>query len=138
MKEVTAIRWGNLTQQFNTFKDTVWTADRLAPERGMQRLFAERLGLTGPYLSHLLSGPERKAIGHATARKVEKALKIESGWMDADHAVKKRDQRPSVTSADEMSAEERELVETFLVLHRKNPAATNLALMRLMRSQYEK
>lgn len=133
MKEITAIRWENLTKLFNAFKDTVWATDHRAPERGMQKLFADRLGVTAPYLSHMLSGPERKAIGHGTARKMEKALKIEVGWLDADHDLK-NNQR----SSDTVSAEERELVETFLALYRKNPNAVSMALMRLMRSQYEK
>lgn len=47
-----------------------------------QHDFAGLTGISVQYLNHLLHG--RRNIGEKTARKLEKSLKIEPGWLDRD------------------------------------------------------
>jgi transcriptional regulator with XRE-family HTH domain len=55
------------------------------PEHGMLRRFGQRVGVSPAYLSHLRC--DRKNVGHATARKIEAAFRLETGWMDSTHDV---------------------------------------------------
>jgi transcriptional regulator with XRE-family HTH domain len=55
------------------------------PEHGMLRRFGQRVGVSPAYLSHLRN--DRKNVGHATARKIEAAFRLEEGWMDSSHDV---------------------------------------------------
>jgi hypothetical protein len=53
------------------------------PQRGMLKLFAERLDLSDRYLSHIKC--RRKNIGHNVARMIEERLKLPHGWLDREH-----------------------------------------------------
>lgn len=53
------------------------------PHRGMLKLFAEQLGLSDRYLSHIKCN--RKNIGSNVARNIEERLKLPRGWMDREH-----------------------------------------------------
>lgn len=53
------------------------------PQRGMLKLFAERLELSGRYLSHIKC--QRKNIGNNVARGIEERLKLPHGWLDREH-----------------------------------------------------
>ena len=54
------------------------------PERGMLKMFADRIGLSDRYLSHIKC--KRKNIGNNVARTIEEALGLPNGWMDREHA----------------------------------------------------
>lgn len=53
------------------------------PQRGMLKLFAERLELSDRYLSHIKC--QRKNIGNNVARGIEERLKLPHGWLDREH-----------------------------------------------------
>lgn len=53
------------------------------PQRGMLKLFAERLDLSDRYLSHIKC--QRKNIGNNVARGIEDRLKLPHGWLDREH-----------------------------------------------------
>ena len=53
------------------------------PQRGMLKLFAERLDLSDRYLSHIKC--KRKNIGNNVARGIEERLKLPHGWLDREH-----------------------------------------------------
>lgn len=53
------------------------------PQRGMLKLFAERLELSDRYLSHIKC--RRKNIGNNVARNIEERLKLPHGWLDREH-----------------------------------------------------
>ncbi|TFW05726.1 hypothetical protein E4K72_11015 [Oxalobacteraceae bacterium OM1] len=53
------------------------------PQRGMLKLFAERLELSDRYLSHIKC--RRKNIGHNVARTIEAKMKLPHGWLDREH-----------------------------------------------------
>lgn len=53
------------------------------PQRGMLKLFAERLDLSDRYLSHIKC--QRKNIGNNVARGIEERLKLPHGWLDREH-----------------------------------------------------
>jgi transcriptional regulator with XRE-family HTH domain len=53
------------------------------PQRGMLKLFAERLDLSDRYLSHIKC--QRKNIGNNVARAIEERLKLPHGWLDREH-----------------------------------------------------
>ncbi len=50
------------------------------PARGAIKQFGSITGVGAAYTSHLHTG--RKALGSATARMVESALRLEVGWLD--------------------------------------------------------
>lgn len=102
------IRQHNFQTLFRRFKEQ----NAHLPDRGMLKLFAEKLELSDRYLSHLNCG--RKNIGANIARHIEKRLKLPHGWMDNDH-----DRQPVGEPADEL---ERNFVETALAIYRSSPA----------------
>jgi transcriptional regulator with XRE-family HTH domain len=53
------------------------------PQRGMLKQFAQQLGLSDRYLSHIKC--QRKNIGNSVARAIETALNLSHGWMDREH-----------------------------------------------------
>ncbi len=53
---------------------------RLVSECHSQQAFADSIGLSVQYLNQLLM--ERRNVGEKTARKIERALRLESGWLD--------------------------------------------------------
>lgn len=53
------------------------------PQRGMLKLFAQRLDLSDRYLSHIKC--KRKNIGNNVARGIEERLNLPHGWLDREH-----------------------------------------------------
>lgn len=93
------------------------------PQRGMLKLFADRLNLSDRYLSHIKCN--RKNIGNNVARAIEERLKLPHGWMDREH--------DSFTMPSD--EKERLFVETALALFRAQPdAARDMMLDWLRRS----
>jgi len=90
------------------------------PDRGMLKAFAEKLGLSAKYLSHVKCG--RKAIGHAVARQIEEALLLKEGWMDRRH-----------TESEPVTNSERLLIEAMLTLHRGAPEEAQRVMLELVK-----
>ena len=93
------------------------------PQRGMLKLFAQKLGLSERYLSHIKC--QRKNIGHQMARTIEKQLRLPHGWMDQAHASHS-------TPADD---HEKLFIETALTLFRSRPEQAREVMMNLLRQQ---
>ncbi|MDF3035113.1 MAG: hypothetical protein K0S28_387 [Paucimonas sp.] len=94
------------------------------PKRGMLKLFAERMGLSDRYLSHVKCA--RKKIGGKVARNIEMALGLQHGWMDRVHADEQ---------AAPADAAERLFLETARTLYRSDPERARQALLELLRTQ---
>ncbi|MES2535789.1 MAG: hypothetical protein V4632_07930 [Pseudomonadota bacterium] len=94
-----------------------------APQRGMLKLFAERLGLSDRYLSHIKCN--RKNIGNAIARTIEERLQLPHGWMDREHDMLSM-------PAD---AKEKLFLETALTLFRAQPLEAREMMIDLLRQR---
>jgi transcriptional regulator with XRE-family HTH domain len=95
------------------------------PQRGMLKLFAQRLNLSERYLSHIKCN--RKNIGNNVARTIEEQLKLPHGWMDREHDV-------FTMPVDD---KERLFVETALTLFRAQPEAAREIMIDLLRQRLE-
>jgi transcriptional regulator with XRE-family HTH domain len=78
------------------------------PQRGMLTLFAEKVGISRVYLSHVKCG--RKQIGAAAARKIEAGCGKTVGWLDQSHG-----------DADPRDSAERALIQQILSIYRTAP-----------------
>ncbi len=67
---------------------------RLVAECHSQQAFADSAGLTVQYLNQLLMG--HRNIGEKTARKLERTLRLDPGWLDRG-AI---EQQPGVAGAE--------------------------------------
>lgn len=90
------------------------------PERGMLKLFSEKLGLSDRYLSHVKCG--RKEIGHANARKIEEACGVSNGWLDQVHS-----------DLEPRSVAERHFVETALAIFRGNEGEAQSMMLEFLK-----
>lgn len=89
----------------------------------MLKLFAEHLELSDRYLSHIKNN--RKNIGAAIARQIEKRMRLPHGWMDVPHDA------PNVgTPSDEL---ERNFLETALALYRSAPAEARAMMLEFLK-----
>jgi len=93
------------------------------PRRGMLKRFAQQLGLSDRYLSHIKC--QRKNIGNNVARAIEAALSLPQGWMDWEH------------DAPKPPADDREklFIETALILFRTQPDHARELMLNLLRQQ---
>jgi uncharacterized protein (UPF0305 family) len=68
------------------------------------------------YLSQLASGTWKSAMGHAMARRLEKACKKPVGWMDQEHTQEELDEDLSDISemAKDMSPDQRRTLRMFM------------------------
>lgn len=80
---VKEIRKANFDFLFEQFKERVRQSWPSEPEKGMLKRFAEELGISDAFMSHVKTG--RKPIGDKTAKKIEDALRLGHGWMDESH-----------------------------------------------------
>lgn len=122
------IRFSNFQKLFNDFVDQ----HAHLPQRGMLKLFAERLGFSDRYLSHIKCN--RKNIGHNVARTIEERLKLPHGWMDREHhtPVTSLSQSSTTTPLDE---KERLFIDTALTLFRSQPAEARELMIELLRER---
>jgi len=95
------------------------------PQRGMLKLFAERLGLSDRYLSHIKC--KRKNIGSNVARAIEERLKLPHGWMDREHDTL------------HMPTDEKEklFIETALTLFRAQPHEAREIMIDFLRQRLQ-
>jgi transcriptional regulator with XRE-family HTH domain len=93
------------------------------PERGMLKMFAQRVGLSDRYLSHIKCN--RKNIGNNVARAIEEALGLPRGWMDREHDR-------STAPLDAGDDAEKMFLETAKLLYRAEPEAMRRVVMELL------
>lgn len=93
------------------------------PQRGMLKQFAQQVGLSDRYLSHIKC--QRKNIGNNVARAIESALGLPEGWMDREHDA------PAPPADDR----ERLFIETALVLFRSQPDYARDLMLDMLRQQ---
>lgn len=95
------------------------------PQRGMLKLFAEHLGLSDRYLSHIKCN--RKNIGSSVARFVEERLRLPRGWMDREHDRL----NPPVDENEKL------FVDMALTLFRSQQAEAREFMINLLRQRLE-
>ena len=95
------------------------------PDRGMLKLFAEHIGTSDRYLSHIKCN--RKQIGSATARQIEEAMGKPHGWMDQKHG-----------DLDPRTIHERAFMETALALFRDKPAEAQAIMTTMLKDRLAK
>ncbi|HEX7633723.1 MAG TPA: hypothetical protein VF427_00410 [Noviherbaspirillum sp.] len=115
------IRHKNFQRLFNEFIDQ----HPNLPQRGMLKLFAERLNMSDRYLSHLKCN--RKNIGHNIARAIEERLRLPHGWMDREHD----------TFHMPIDEKEKLFVETALTLFRSQPNEAREIMIDLLRQRLQ-
>lgn len=113
------IRHKNFKKLFDDFVD----CHPHEPRRGMLKLFAERLGLSDRYLSHIKCN--RKNIGNHVARTIEQRLKLPHGWMDREHN----------SFAMPTDDKEKLFVETALSLFRAQPQEARELMLGMLREK---
>jgi hypothetical protein len=118
------IRHQNFLNLYQRFRD----ANPELPERGMLKMFAEHMGLSDRYLSHIKCN--RKNIGNNVARTIEEALGLQYGWMDREH-TKHSNLVADVNDAEKM------FLETAKTLYRSDPEGTHRALMELLQKRLQ-
>jgi hypothetical protein len=138
--DISEIRYRNFKHLFEQFKEVVRRDDPGAPEKGMLKLFGERVGVREAYMSHI--NTKYKGIGRTTARKIEQAFKLSDGWMDREHEKNERaeqaqpahvaEETPEPTDADELA-----FLETAIQLYRNDPIRAQTALLKAMSSKFK-
>lgn len=118
------IRHRNFMMLYKQFRES--HAD--LPERGMLKLFSERIGLSDRYLSHLKCN--RKNIGNNVARTIEDALGLARGWMDREHA-------DAAAPAEGVSDAEKMFLDMARMLYRSEPEEASQALMSLLQKKLQ-
>ena len=119
-----AIRKRNLLWLREKHQKKVQTDFPDAPDHGMDRHFAEHIGLNPKYFGHIKNG--RRNVGNALAREVERVFGLPIGWLDSEHA-----------EAAGASRDENEVVAAALRLFRLNPDAARRALMNALNAQLD-
>ncbi len=114
------IRHKNFMKLFTDFMNR----SPLDPPRGKLKLFAQHLGLSERYLSHIKCN--RKNIGGNLARSIELRLHLPHGWMDREHD-------PHVMPANE---KEKFFIETALAFFRAHPVEARKSLMHYFNQQF--
>lgn len=111
-------------QNFHTLFENFIARYPDQPRRGMLKQFAQQLGLSDRYLSHIKC--QRKNIGSSMARAIETALGLPQGWMDREHDAS----RPP--PADDR---EKLFIETALMLFRAQPDHARELMLNMLRQQ---
>lgn len=113
--DATQNRLNNFLVLFEEFK----AANPHLPERGMHKLFCEKIDVSPLYLSHVRHG--RRGMGTATARQIEKRCGKPHGWMDAHHDI-----------LDPRNEDEQFVQEQVLMLYRKSPETVRKLIQQAM------
>jgi hypothetical protein len=116
------IRHQNFMALYKKFRD----ANPHLPERGMLKMFADRIGLSDRYLSHIKC--KRKNIGNNVARTIEEALGLPHGWMDREHAK-------GGNLTEDSDDAEKMFLETAKTLYRSDPEGARRVIMELLRKR---
>ena len=115
---VTEARMANFLDLYRKFREGRATE----PDKGMLKAFAELVGVSDRYLSHVKCG--RRAIGHALARKLEEAFKLPEGWLDRLHP-----------ETEPTGATEREFIEVMMALFRASPDSARRMMIEALKAR---
>ncbi|WP_175969658.1 helix-turn-helix domain-containing protein [Burkholderia sp. BCC0322] len=118
--DISEIRRRNYEFLFERFKEAVRAESggpEEAPEHGMLKRFAEKIGVSQAYMSHINTG--YKPIGARMARKFEHGLSLPDGWMDHVH-----------DETSTRSPEEEAFIAAALELYRESPTDAQAALLK--------
>lgn len=121
VKEVRKQNFDFLFEQFKAKVRESWPNER---ERGMLKRWAEQLGMSEAFLSHIKTG--RKPIGDRTAMKLEAASGLERGWMDESHEGK---------GVEELSPMKQEVVAMVVELLKSGSEEGAADVMRIIREK---
>ena len=122
---VTEIRYRNFAILYDEFCDSVFKLNPGAPMKGMLKAFAEQMGMSDRYLSHVKCN--RKPVGHTVARKIEAGCGKPVGWMDVDH-----DALANSLAVGAKSQREREFVQMAMEIYKANPEGAQAAMTRML------
>ncbi|MFM0518035.1 hypothetical protein PQR08_11445 [Caballeronia jiangsuensis] len=120
--DVTEIRYQNFLRLFEQVKDETRRQDPDAPEKGMLKLFGERVGVREAYMSHI--NTRYKGIGPGSARKIEQAFKLSHGWLDRQH------DSPAPANQERVKEPEDSLQQLFEACRTVDATGTRAALLR--------
>lgn len=117
-KELNQIRLQNTLQLFESFCEVV--APGSTDLRGLDKSFAQNLGISPSYWAQIKSPKRLKGIGPNLARQFERKMGMNIGWLDKEH-----DGPPTVApirySVEVQTLEEQEFLEKALAKFRENP-----------------
>ncbi|WP_175795941.1 hypothetical protein [Burkholderia anthina] len=118
------IRRENFLFLFEQFKERVRQTLPSEPDRGMLKRFAEQLGISDKFVSHINTG--RKPIGDKSAQKIEAAMGLPRGWMDEAH---------SEESVESLSPLKQEVVAMVVELLKSGSEEGAAEVMKLVREK---
>lgn len=114
MKNARDIRYENFLSLFEAFKNRPGI-----PEHGALRRFADHIGISQRQVS-FLKGRHRN-IGSNTARQIERAFNLPSGWMDNPQALDSpRDRREPAPPEEQLL---QKAIMSTMSLYQRNPDA---------------
>ena len=106
--DATTTRQQNFIVIYKEFRENYQKQHPEQPNRGLLKLFAEKMQMSQAHLSHIKCG--RKQIGSSVARQIEEFSGKPHGWLDQTH--------------DESTPEggdEKIMLEQILMLYRNSP-----------------
>jgi hypothetical protein len=112
IETVDQVRLRNLKFLLEQFKDEIRAQYPEHPERGMLKLFAERVGISVINFRQIMSG--HKLAGPNIRDRIEDALNLPRGWLDSDHSQAKA------------------FSESVMALYNQAPEATRSAMLKVM------
>jgi hypothetical protein len=120
IETVDQVRLRNLKFLLEQFKDEIRSQYPEHPERGMLKLFAERVGISVINFRQIMSG--HKLAGPNIRDRIEDALSLPRGWLDSDHS---QDQLAKDDDAKAFS-------DSVMALYNQAPEATRIAMFKVM------
>jgi hypothetical protein len=136
-QDLAAIRLDNALRLFDEFVQATVKHPDAAALRGLERRFAERLGIQPSYWSQIKS--RSRQIGERLARQFEQACHKPQGWMDRDAASAAAPPPPMAYApapADEPGLprddDERFIVGLVLSYFRRHPQRARARLLELL------
>lgn len=137
-QDLAATRLDNALRLFDEFVQATVKHPDAATLRGLERRFAERLGIQPSYWSQIKS--RSRQIGERLARQFEQACHKPHGWMDRDAAAAATAPPPPMTYAPAPADEpglprdddERFIVGLVLSYFRRHPQRARARLLELL------
>jgi hypothetical protein len=120
IETVDQVRLRNLKFLLEQFKDEIRAQYPEHPERGMLKLFAERVGISVINFRQIMSG--HKLAGPNIRDRIEDALNLPRGWLDSDHS------QDQLAKDDDAKA----FNDSVMALYNQAPEATRTAMLKIM------
>jgi hypothetical protein len=128
-KELNEIRLANTLRLFESFCKVV--APGSNDLRGLEKAFAQNLGISQSYWAQIKSPKRLKGIGPNLARQFERKFGMGLGWLDKENNDFPVVAIPAETrySVAVQTLEEQEFLELILRMYRENPKKIQQALI---------